>query len=129
MAVEEQVKTTVDELLKVLPVKNIMGEPMDMGDKIIITVTRVGLAFGTGRGEGKGEKGVTGTGGGAGGAVGVTPVGVLVILKNVPGPEGVKVMPLTGPSALGKAIGEIASTVVEKMGSRGAHKESEGPTK
>lgn len=129
MEVEEQVKTTVGELLKVLPVKNIMGDPMDMGDKIVITVTKVGLAFGTGRGEGKGEKGMTGTGGGAGGAVGVTPVAVLVIQKNVPGPEGVRVLPLTGPSALGKAIGEIASTVVGKMGSKAGHTESEGPAK
>jgi uncharacterized spore protein YtfJ len=129
MAVQEQVKTTVDELLKVLPVKNIMGDPMDMGDKIVITITKVGLAFGTGTGEGKGERGMGGSGGGAGGAVGITPVAVLVIQKDKAGPDSVKVLPLTGPSALGKAIGDVASTVVERMKSRAETKESESPTK
>jgi uncharacterized spore protein YtfJ len=129
MAVQEQVKTTVDELLKVLPVKNIMGDPMDMGDKVVITITKVGLAFGTGTGEGKGERGMGGSGGGAGGVVGITPVAVLVIQKDKAGPDAVKVLPLTGPSALGKAIGDVAATVVDRIKSRAEPKESESPTK
>ena len=114
MAVQEEIRTTVDELLKVLSMKNMVGEPIDMGDRIFITVARVGLAFGAGKGEGRGEQG-QGTGGGAGGAAGGTPVATIVVYKNIPGPEGVKVLPLTPPSTVARAVGEFASAVTEKM--------------
>lgn len=117
MVVQEEIKTMVDELLRVLSTKNVIGEPMDMGDRTIITVTKVGLAFGAGTGEAKGEQG-TGSGGGAGGGVGVTPVAAIVIYKNIPGPEGVKVLPLASPGPIARAIGEVASTVAEKMSAR-----------
>jgi len=117
MAAQEEIRTTVDELLRVLSMKNVIGEPIEMGDRTFITVTKVGLAFGAGKGEAKGENG-QGGGGGAGGAAGVTPVAAIVVYKNIPGPEGVKVLPLTPPSPIARAIGEIVSTVSEKMGQR-----------
>ena len=127
-SVLDEVKTTVDQLIRVLSTKNIVGEPIDMGDRIIIPVTRVGLAFGAGAGETKGGQ-AGGSGGGTGGAAGVTPVAAIVFYKNIPGPEGVKVLPLAPYGQLGKALGEIVSTVAEKMGRerpKGTEKASAG---
>lgn len=113
--VEQEVKTTVDELLKVISTKNVISEPIEVGDNVVITITKVGLGFGGGRAEGRAAPGPTGTGEGMGGAAGVSPVAVIVIHKSTPGPEGVEVKSLAAPSAIGKAIGEIASTVVKGM--------------
>jgi uncharacterized spore protein YtfJ len=124
MSAQDEIRTTVDELLRVLSMKNVIGEPIDMGDRTFITVARVGLAFGAAKGEAKGENG-GGGGGGAGGAAGVSPIAAIVVYKNIPGPEGVKVLPLSPPSPLARAIGEIATVVSEKMGQRmGASKET-----
>ena len=114
MSSEEHIKTTVEELLKVLAIKNVIGDPIEVEDKVLIPVTNVGLGFGAGAGEGKAKEGEGGKGSGAGGGAGASPVAMLIIFKGVPGPEGVKVLPLTAPSPIAKAIGEIASTIVEK---------------
>ena len=117
MSIEGQVRTTVDELLKVVAIRNVIGEPIESEDKMIIPVTKLGVGFGTGTGLGKGNGG-EGSGGGAGGGVGVSPMAVIVVLKGVKGAEGVKVLPLTAPSPLPKALGEIATTVMEGMRAR-----------
>jgi uncharacterized spore protein YtfJ len=115
MSAEDQIKTTVEEILKVLATRNIIGEPIEMEDKTLIPVTRIGMGFGAGMGEGKGEKGEGGKGGGAGGGAGVDPVALIVILKGLPGPEGVKVLPLTAPNPMAKAISEITPAIIEKL--------------
>lgn len=115
MSAEDQIKTTVEELLKVLATKNVIGEPIEIEDKTIIPVTKIGMGFGAGAGEGKGEKGEGGKGGGAGGGAGVDPVAIVVIFKGVPGPEGIKVLPLAAPSPIAKSIGEIVPAIMEKL--------------
>jgi uncharacterized spore protein YtfJ len=115
-AVEQDAKTTVEELLKVISTKNVIAEPIEVGDNVVITITKVGLGFGTGAGEGKGEKGEAGSGRGMGGVAGVSPVAVIIVHKSMTGPEGVEVKSLVPPSAVGKAIGEIASTIMERVG-------------
>ncbi len=117
MSIEGQVRTTIDEMLKVVAIRNVIGEPIESEDKVIIPVTKLGVGFGTGAGLGKGN-GSEGSGGGAGGGAGVTPVAVIVVLKGMKGAEGVKVLPLTTPSPLTKALGEVASSVIEGMRGR-----------
>ncbi len=114
-AVEQDTKTTVEELLKVISTKNVISDPIEVGDNVMITITRVGLGFGAGKGEGKGEKGEAGAGMGTGGVAGVSPVAVIIVHKSVKGPEGVEVRSLRPPSSVGKAIGEIASTLMERV--------------
>lgn len=121
--VQEEVKTTVDELLKTISTKNIISEPIEVGDNVVITITKAGLGFGTGKGEGKNERGPSGTGEGVGGVAGVSPVAVIIIHKSTPGPEGVEVKSLSPPSSIGKAIGEIASVVTESMRGRRTRRE------
>jgi uncharacterized spore protein YtfJ len=115
MSAEGHIKTTVDELLKVLATENIIGKPIVMEDKTLIPITKIGVGFGAGVGEGSGEKGEGGKGGGAGGGAGVDPVAVIVILKGVKGPEGVKIHSLVAPSPIAKAIGDMAPAIIDKL--------------
>jgi len=123
--VDQEIKTIVDELLKAISTKNIIAEPIEVGDDVVITITKVGLGFGVGMGEAKGERG-GGSGGGAGGAAGITPVAAVVIHKSISGPGGIEVRTLAPPSAIGKAVGDVASALVERMSTQRAKKKEEG---
>jgi uncharacterized spore protein YtfJ len=112
---DQDVKTTVDELLKAISTKNVISDPIEVGDNVVITITKVGLGFGTGKGEGKSDKGPSGMGEGVGGAAGVSPVAIVVINKSMSGPGGVEVKSLAPPSGIGKAIGDVANSIMAGM--------------
>ncbi len=118
MAPDDAVKAAIDELSKVLSIKSIIGEPIEMEDKIILPVTKIGVGFGTGIGHGVEDKSAGGIAGSAGGGGGIFPVAVVVIFKGIEGPEGIRVMPLGAPSeyiGLAESMTQIASTVISKL--------------
>ncbi|VVB69638.1 Sporulation protein YtfJ (Spore_YtfJ) [uncultured archaeon] len=121
MAAEDAIKATVEELVKALSARNIIGEPIEMDDKIIIPITKMGMGFGTGVGHGSDDASKGGVSGGAGGGVGVFPVAVVIVFKGVAGSDGVKVVPLTAPSPLAEPVSNIAHMLMERLLS---HKES-----
>ncbi len=116
MDIEDPIKTTVEEIRKVLNIENIIGNPIETDDKILIPVTMMGMGFGAGMGEGKGmmSSDQSGMGAGAGGAAGIKPVAMIVVFKNISGPEGVKVLTLSA-NPLAQALGEIGSEVMSMM--------------
>ncbi|MGB9978972.1 GerW family sporulation protein [Methanobacterium sp.] len=112
------IKTTVDELLKVLSTDNVIGETMEVEDKVIIPITKIGLMFGTGAGMG-GMRDNKGKGAGAGGGAGISPLSVIVAFKGIEGPEGIHVMSIKGMGPLSKMatdIGHGVQKMVEKEG-------------
>ncbi len=112
------VKTTIDELLKVLNTENVIGETMEVEDKVIVPITKIGLMFGTGSGSG-GMGNQKGAGAGAGGGAGIEPISVVVAFKNVKGPEGVQVLSVRGMGPVAKIItdvGHAAKQMMEKSG-------------
>lgn len=112
----EPIKTTVEELLKVLATENVIGETIETEDKLLIPVTKFGMAFGAGSGEGQGPANQGGgKGSGAGGGAGIEPIAMLVVFKGVNGPEGVRVMHLTPPNPIGRAIAEAVPAVIDLM--------------
>jgi uncharacterized spore protein YtfJ len=113
MPAEDAIKTTVDELLKVLSARNILGEPIEMEDKVILPVTKMGMGFGAGAGQSTQDK--PSSGGGAGGAVGVLPMAVVIVFKGISGPDGVKVIPLTAPNPMADSIAELTTVVLGKL--------------
>jgi len=115
MAGEEVIKITVDELAKALSANNIIGQPIDMEDKMIIPVTKMGMGFGTGMSQGSEEKTSGELAGGAGGGLGVFPVALIIVFKGISGPEGVQIVPLTQPSAVAESIAQIASTIMTRL--------------
>ena len=113
----DPIKTTVEEIRKVLNIENVIGETIETDEFLLIPVTRMGMGFGAGMGEGKGSADMgSGTGAGAGGAAGIEPIAMVVVHKGVKGPEGVKVMSLKNPDHLSRAISEIGNAAVEIMG-------------
>jgi len=118
MAAEDAIKVTLDELRKVLSANNIVGEPIELEDKIIVPITKMGMGFGTGMSQGGDNKNASETSGGAGGGVGVFPIAVVIAFKGVAGPEGIKVVPLTEPSSLSGPLAEIASAIMKRLASK-----------
>lgn len=108
---EKLVKTTVEEIEKMLSTKTVVGEPMTVEGATLIPLIGVGFFFGAAGGSGKGESKTKGegSGGGTGGAGGVKPVAVLVIDK-----QGVRVEPIKGSLAL--AVEKIGEALPRMMG-------------
>ncbi|HHT18674.1 MAG: spore germination protein GerW family protein [Euryarchaeota archaeon] len=119
MDINDPIKTTVEEIRKVLNIENVIGEVIESEDKVLIPVTRMGMAFGAGLGEGKGPNIPGGSGAAAGGGAGIEPVAVVVVFKGKTGPEGVKVMSLKSADPLSRAIGETGSAIVNVMSEAG----------
>jgi len=117
--ISDVIKTTVDELLKVLATDNVIGETMEVDDKVIIPLTKIGLMFGTGAGMGGMSRDQKGKGAGAGGGAGISPVSVIIAFKNIKGPEGIQILSVHGMGPLAKMatdIGHAAKQMVEESG-------------
>ena len=52
----DPIKTTVEEIRKVLNIENVVGETIETEEFLLIPVTRMGMGFGAGMGEGKGPE-------------------------------------------------------------------------
>ena len=116
--ITDVIKTTIDELLKVLATDNVIGETMEVDDKVIIPLTKIGLVFGTGAGMG-GMRDNKGKGAGAGGGAGISPVSVIIAFKDIKGPEGVQILSVHGMGPLAKMmtdVGHAAKQMVEESG-------------
>ena len=103
---ESYLKTLAEEISKVISTETVIGEPIIQDDKVLIPVTKLGFAIGSGSGKGTGSQaGGEGEGGGGGG--GIEPIAVIVVYKDVPGPEGVQVLPLKAPSKFPEVIEKV----------------------
>ena len=122
--VENLVKTTLEEIEKVLTTRTVVGEPITIEDRTLIPLISVGFGFGAGGGSGKGEakqKG-EGAGGGTGGGAWVKPIAVIIIDK-----EGVRIEPIRGglSSTIDK-LGETIPRVVDKLVEKREERKKEG---
>jgi uncharacterized spore protein YtfJ len=122
--VESVIKTTLEEIEKVLSTKTVVGEPITIEGNTMIPLISIGFGFGAGAGSGKGEKQKgEGTGAGTGGAAGIKPVAVIVINK-----EGARVEAIMGSMAtaierLGETVPRTLESFLEKWWQRKQGKE------
>jgi len=117
----DAIRATMDELLGVLSARNIVGEPIELEDKIIVPITKMGMGFGTGqRKEFRSNETVKFEAGGGGGII---PVAIVVVFKGIPGEDGVKVIPISGRSPRNQSLSEIASSVQSFLERLAASKE------
>jgi len=125
MDIQDPIKTTVEEIRKVLNIENVIGEVIETDDKVMIPITKFGMAFGAGMGEGQGPTGQGGgTGAGAGGGAGIEPVAMVVVFKGISGPDGVRVLSLKSADPLVRAVGEVGTTVMDIIKESRKDKES-----
>jgi len=110
MSNEQMLNETASQLKEFLLSKNVIGTPVDLGDKVLIPIARFGFGFGAGgsnRKDGEGE--------GAGGGGGIEPVALVIIHKDVKGPEGVQVMSLKKDSALAQVISAVSESLAPQV--------------
>lgn len=110
--VESLVKTTLEEIERILSTKTVVGEPIAIEGATLIPLISIGFGFGAGSASGKGEseKG-EGAGGGTGGGAGVKPVAVIIVDK-----QGVRVESIKGGFAA--AIEKLGETIPRMMQKR-----------
>jgi len=101
----DMMKETASELERILASKNVMGTPVEIADKAVIPVARFGFGFGAGGGQGKMGGG---EGGGAGG--GLDPVALIIVHKEMSGPEGIQVLSLKR-----NAVAQIIESLSESL--------------
>lgn len=95
------IKTTVEELRKLVNVNNVIGNPIETEDKVLIPVMRMGIGFGCG-------DNIAGEGSGAVGAgAGVEPISMVMIPKKGNDAEGVRVLDLSKGSDANKALSDL----------------------
>jgi len=106
--ITELISTIIGELKQVAKTETIVGEPVKLGDKMVVPVSRVTVGFGAGGGEGQSQEKSSSFGGGGGGGARIEPVGFIVI-------EGDKVSFL--PTKPGRFEGLIDSIpgVIDKV--------------
>lgn len=108
----DHIKTTVEELHKLINVDSVIGKPIETEDKILIPVTRMGFGFGGG------ENFLGKEGSASGGGAGVEPISMVLIPKKGNDAEGVRVLDLSKGSGTNKALsdlGLIISDLVKKF--------------
>ena len=109
MSGETLIRELSAELKEFLSAQNVMGSPIDLGEKSVIPVARFGFGFGAGSGQGKDG----GEGAGAGG--GIEPVALIVLHKDVKGPDGVQVMSLKKDSAVAQVISALSESLAPRV--------------
>ncbi|MDD1673663.1 MAG: sporulation protein [Methanomicrobiales archaeon] len=107
MGSEEILQIMLDRLEKMISAKTILGEPVDMGEKVVLPVAGFGFGFGVGEGGEKDRE--WGAGGGAG--AGITPIAVIIAHKDIPGPDGIQVLSLQKHGAMAEIIGTVAESL------------------
>lgn len=97
----------------------VIGDPIELGEITIMTLSRVSIGFGGGGGTGEAEPprkkgrrrpGGRGTGSGGGGGGKVRPVGVIIF-----GPDGVEVQPIADKKGLLDKLFDKVPALVEKL--------------
>ena len=93
---EKMIQAALGQIEGVLDSKNVVGQPLTVGDYTIVPLISIGFGFGVGTGTAKSEEFIKGegVGGASAGGGGMKPVAVVVI-----GPQGAKVEPLKGATA------------------------------
>ena len=98
---EAPIKTTVEELRKLIHISNYIGEPIESEDKILIPVTKAAIGFGIG--EQKAGQQITATGAG----VSVEPVTMVVVSKGNSGADGIRTINLSKGNSTNKTLNEL----------------------
>ena len=118
MAGEEMIRIAVSELERLISTKNVVGEPVAMGDRVMIPISGYGFGFGGASGNGtagEAQSNAGGEGTGVGAAAGVSPIAVVILDGTVRGPTGVQVHLLKKRSELAEVVSTISSSLAPQV--------------
>ena len=106
MAIEDIVRTMLNELREIVKTETVVGEPLVVGEVTIIPVSKISFGFGAGGGQSEKDDGNSGTGGGGS----VQPVAFIVIQKGK-----AQLLPLEDKSMSIADLLKYAPDVIEKI--------------
>ena len=109
MIEEAPIKTTVEELRKLIHISNYIGEPIESEDKILIPVSKAAVGFGIG--EQKAGQEITATGAG----VSVEPVTMVVVSKGNSGADGIRTINLSKGNSTNKTLNELGLILTDVL--------------
>ena len=109
MVEEAPIKTTVEELRKLIHISNYIGEPIESEDKILIPVSKAAVGFGIG--EQKAGQEITATGAG----VSVDPVTMVVVSKGNSGADGIRTINLSKGNSTNKTLNELGLILTDVL--------------
>ena len=101
MIEEAPIKTTVEELRKLIHISNYIGEPIESEDKILIPVSKAAVGFGIGEQKAGQEIAATGAG------VSVEPVTMVVVSQGNSGADGIRTINLSKGNSTNKTLNEL----------------------
>jgi len=103
MDIAELLHTVADSIGATATARSVFGEPVTSGERTVIPVAKVRLAFGAGGGSGRQGDHPKGGGGGGGGKVWASPCGSVEI-----SPDGTRFIYFNPPEKLLAAVGAAA---------------------
>ena len=106
---EAPIKTTVEELRKLIHISNYIGEPIESEDKILIPVSKAAVGFGIG--EQKAGQEITATGAG----VSVEPVTMVVVSKGNSEADGIRTINLSKGNSTNKTLNELGLILTDVL--------------
>jgi uncharacterized spore protein YtfJ len=105
--VERLLKSTVEELDRLLNARNVLGDPIERDGSVVIPLVSYGFGFGAG-----GSTGGKADGGGTGAGGGIKPLGAIIIDA-----QGARVEAMKGViSNIADVIGETAARALDRRG-------------
>ena len=109
MVEETPIKTTVEELRKLIHISNYIGEPIESEDKILIPVSKAAVGFGIGEQKAGQEIAATGAG------VSVEPVTMVVVSKGNSGADGIRTINLSKGNSANKTLNELGLILTDVL--------------
>lgn len=106
---EEPIKTTVEELRKLIHISNYIGDAIETEDILLIPVSKAAVGFGIG--EQKADNSLAGTGAG----VSVEPITMVVVSKGNSGVDGIRTINLSKGNQTNKTLNEIGLILTDVL--------------
>ena len=119
MAVEDLVKTVMDELKNIAQSEVHVGKPMEIGSAHVIPISKISMGFGAGGGGGS-KNGDKGEGRGTGGGLMVEPLAFLVVQD-----DDVQLLNLQAPGSPAGRLAELIPELIDQIRQRWAESQSE----
>lgn len=110
MTGEQKLRTCADELDRLLSPAHVIGDAIDLGDRSVIVVTEFGFGIGAGGGKGKDSEGE-----GSGGGGKITPVALILIHRDIRGPEGIQVLSLNRENPVAQIISALSESLAPQV--------------